>query len=332
MAAKNDMALTREILDSTVSPEPASPGVKSYYRIESGRLASCQMSEAQIIAYNCPGPAEQVEMLELYNIDYHTLQSSLDPDELSRLEFEPDHAAVIFKRPKSYCAEDNFLLKVTSTGVFLYQEQLVVVMPDDAPLFEGKVPFAIRSLQDVMLRLFYQSIYHFDGHLKAINMLSDSIEKRLTQSMENRYLLNMFSLEKSLVYILNSLSSNTTLFEKIKVASAKLGFDAEHLEILDDIMIENQQCFRRAEIYAQVIASLMDARASLVSNNLNHLIKKFTIFMIAIMLPTLVISVFSMNVRLPIPQEEEWWPFWIVSALAIAPALTVLWLWRVKKW
>lgn len=332
MAAKNDMALTREILDSTVSPESASPGVKSYYRIESGRLASCQMSEAQIIAYNCPGPAEQVEMLELYNIDYHTLQSSLDPDELSRLEFEPDHAAVIFKRPKSYCAEDNFLLKVTSTGVFLYQEQLVVVMPDDAPLFEGKVPFAIRSLQDVMLRLFYQSIYHFDGHLKAINMLSDSIEKRLTQSMENRYLLNMFSLEKSLVYILNSLSSNTTLFEKIKVASAKLGFDAEHLEILDDIMIENQQCFRRAEIYAQVIASLMDARASLVSNNLNHLIKKFTIFMIAIMLPTLVISVFSMNVRLPIPQEEEWWPFWIVSALAIAPALTVLWLWRVKKW
>lgn len=332
MAAKNDMALTREILDSTVSPESASPGVKSYYRIESGRLASCQMSEAQIIAYNCPGPAEQVEMLELYNIDYHTLQSSLDPDELSRLEFEPDHAAVIFKRPKSYCAEDNFLLKVTSTGVFLYQDQLVVVMPDDAPLFEGKVPFAIRSLQDVMLRLFYQSIYHFDGHLKAINMLSDSIEKRLTQSMENRYLLNMFSLEKSLVYILNSLSSNTTLFEKIKVASAKLGFDAEHLEILDDIMIENQQCFRRAEIYAQVIASLMDARASLVSNNLNHLIKKFTIFMIAIMLPTLVISVFSMNVRLPIPQEEEWWPFWIVSALAIAPALTVLWLWRVKKW
>jgi magnesium transporter len=202
-------------IDRPVSPAVASagpgpvPSMRSCYRLVDGRPQPCEENEAQIIAYNNPGPADEAELLARFNIDSHTLQSSLDPDEISRLEFEPDHAALIFKRPKSYCADDNFLLKVTSTGVFLYSDMLVVVMPDDSPLFEGRVPFAVHTLQDVILRLLYQAITHFEGHLKAINMLSESIEKRLARSMENKYLLNMFSLEKSLVYILNSLSANT---------------------------------------------------------------------------------------------------------------------------
>jgi len=307
-------------------------GVRSYFLIEGGKVLPCEPELAQIICYNCPGPTEEIEMQDLYNIDYHTLQSSLDPDEISRVEFEPDHCAIIFKRPKSYCADDNFLLKVTSTGVFLYANYAVVVMPDDASLLEGKVPFQTRGLQDLLLRLFYQSIFHFEGHLKAINMLSDSLEKRIVTSLENRYLLNMFALEKSLVYILNSINSNAALFEKLKAASAKLGFDAEQLEILDDIVIENNQCFRRAEIYSQVIASLMDARASIVNNNLNQLIKKFTIWTMAIMLPNLVVGIFSMNVDLPIPMTGHWWPFWFVASMALSSAAFIFWLWRIKRW
>ena len=193
----------------SIAAEPPYPGgQRSFYRIdeEAGRLVPCAQGEGQVIVYNSPTIEDEADLLELHNIDYHTLQSSLDPDELSRLEFEHDHAALIFKRPKSFCADDNFLLKLTSTGVFLYEDYLVVVMPDDAPLFEGRVPFQIHSIQDVILRLLYQSISHFEGHLKAINMLSDSLERRIITSMETRYLLNMFALEKSLVYILNSIS------------------------------------------------------------------------------------------------------------------------------
>jgi magnesium transporter len=296
----------------SVAADPPPPGgQRTFYRIDepTGRLMTCAQGEGQVIVYNSPTIDDEADLLQLHNIDYHTLQSSLDPDELSRLEFEHDHAALIFKRPKSFCADDNFLLKLTSTGVFLYEDYLVVVMPDDAPLFEGRVPFKIYSIQDVILRLLYQSISHFEGHLKAINMLSDSLERRINTSMENRYLLNMFALEKSLVYILNSISSNGALFEKMKIASEKLDFDHDQAGILDDLMIENQQCLRRSEIYAQVVAGLMDARASIVSNSLNILIKKFTIWTIAIMLANLVVGIFSMNVRLPMPMESEMWPF-----------------------
>jgi magnesium transporter len=321
-----------EVPDSAALEPPPLSGSRSCYHLDAGRLVRCEPGEANIFVYSSPTVDDEAEMQELYNIDFHTLQSSLDPDELSRLEFESDHAAIIFKRPKSFCADDNFLLKLTSTGVFIYEDHLVIVMPDEAPVFEGRVPFPVQNIQDVILRLLYQTTLHFEGHLKAINMLSESLERRISTSLDNKYLLNMFALEKSLVYIINSIGSNGSLLERMKSAAEKLGFDREQTGVLEDLIIENQQCYRRSEIYAQVIGGLMDARASIVSHNLNQLIKKFTIWTVAIMLANLVIGFFSMNVSLPLPMEEQWWPFWFITAISLASAGFVFWLWRLKKW
>ncbi len=325
-------------METTVNPaeEPTSHtgGVRTYFRVDedAGTVVRCPASDAHIIVFNSPTIDDEADLMEYYNIDYHTLQSSLDPEELSRLEFEADHAAIIFKRPKSFSADDNFLLKLTSTGIFLYEDRLVVVMPDDAPLFEGRPPFRVFSIQDVILRLLFQSISHFEGHLKAINMLSDSLERRIITSMETRFLLNMFALEKSLVYILNAINSNAALFDKLKSGAEKLGFNHEQIRTLEDIIIENQQCLRRSEIYSQVIAGLMDARASIVSHNLNILIKQFTIWSIAIMIANLVVGIFSMNVKLPVPMENAIWPFFLVNFLAIGSAIGVFWISKIRKW
>ena len=150
-------------------------------------------------------------------------------------------------------------MKLTSTGVFVYENYLVIVMADDSPIFEGRVPFPVESIHDVILRLLYQATMHFEGHLKAINMLADSLERRINTSLENKYLLNMFALEKSLVYILNSISSNGSLLERMKSMAEKLGFNSDQAGILEDLIIENQQCYRRAEIHTQVLGNLMDA-------------------------------------------------------------------------
>ena len=165
-----------------------------------------------------------------------------------------------------------------------------------------------------------------------INMLSDSLERRIITSMETRYLLNMFALEKSLVYILNAINSNGALFDKMKSCAEKLGLDHDQTRTLEDIVIENQQCLRRSEIYSQVIAGLMDARASIVSHNLNTLIKKFTIWTIAIMMANLVVGIFSMNVALPMPTEGQLWPFMVVNALAILVSVGIIWFSRFRKW
>src|SRR4030042_3355515 len=114
------------------------------YQMIDGKIIECQDGQSPILVYVNPSEAEKKFLTDDLKLDEHTLNSSLDPDELSRLEFEPEHLALIFKRPKNYAACDNFLFKVSSLGLFLFKDRLVILLSEDIPLFEGK-PF-VRGL------------------------------------------------------------------------------------------------------------------------------------------------------------------------------------------
>jgi magnesium transporter len=305
--------------------------LKRMYISNEGNLQEDGKAEPFIYVYTVPTEEEKKQLIEQYKIDEHTLNSSLDPDELSRLEFEPEHTAMIFKRPKHYAAEDNFLFRVSSTGVFIFKDRLIIVSGDDVPLFEGRLFTKVQSIQDIVLKLIHRSIFHFLEHLKAINILSGDIEQLISTSMENKYLLNLFTLEKSLVYYVNATNSNGVLIERLKNNASKIGLGPENLEFLDDLTIENNQCREQANIYSQVLASMMDARATIVANNLNIRIKMLTILTIAIMLPTFVVSYFSMNVKLPLAANNPL-SFWIISGLAALSAGVLLFFWWRKRW
>jgi len=281
-------------------------------RIAEGKLVEADASNGQIHVYVAPDEAERKTLVETYKVDEHTLASALDPDELSRLEFEPDHVAIIFKRAKNYSSEDNFLFRVSSTGLFLFKDRLIIVRAEEAPLFEGRQFARVASLQDLILRLIYRAIFHFEEHLKVINMISGQLEQEINTAMSN------------------AISSNAVLVDKLRNNAAKIGLTQEHVEFLEDISIENNQCQQQATIYSNILASLMDARASIVSNNLNVLIKTLNIITIGIMLPTLVVSIFSMNVDLPFPKDHPV-PFWFIVALAAISAFLVGFIWWKKK-
>jgi magnesium transporter len=300
------------------------------YQIKDNRIIECVQENGSIWIFTSPSDEEKKYLVEQLKIDEHTLSSALDQDELSRLEFEPDHTALIYKRPKNYSSEDEYLFKVSSVGLFLFGDKVVVVMSGDAPLFEGKHFNRISDLNDLLLKIIYRSIYHFLEHLKIINMITDSLEDKISSSMENRYLLNLFTLEKSLVYYLNAINSNSMLIEKMKVNAGKIGFSQEAIEFLEDTSIENNQCYRQAEIYSNILAGLMDARVSIVSNNLNTLMKTLNIITIGIMVPTFVVSAFSMNVGIPLSRHPL--AFWIILGLAITSVAGFMLFWHYKKW
>ncbi len=305
--------------------------VKRYQWADNKVVEAGEDQQGQIIVYVNPDDAEKKHLQEDYRIDEHTLQSTLDPDEISRLEFEPDHVAMIFKRPKNYSSKDHFLFKVESVGVFLFQDRLIVVLNDDIPLFAGRLFARVGSLLDIALRLIGRTIFHFTEHLKVITMITDSLEHKINVSMENKYLLNLFTLEKSLVYYLAAINANTMLMGKIKNNAAKLAMTPDNIELLDDIMIENTQCMRQAEIHSTILASMMDARASIISNNINVLMKTLNIVTIGIMVPTAVVSIFSMNVALPIPREGSLWPFWFILLLCLLALAVFFWFWKRKS-
>jgi magnesium transporter len=301
------------------------------YISDNGKLQEDDNVEPLVYVYTAPTDEEKKQLIEQYKIDEHTLNSSLDPDELSRLEFEPEHVAMIFKRPRHYAAEDNFLFKVASTGVFMFKDKLIIVNADEAPIFEGRPFMKVQSIQDTVLKMINRSILHFLEHLRAIDMLSGSLEQLISTSMENKYLLNLFTLEKSLVYYLNATNSNGVLIERLKNNAGKIDLTPEHIEILDDLAIENNQCREQANIYSQVLASLMDARASIIANNLNIRIKMLTTLTIAIMVPTFVVSYFSMNVKIPLEANNPV-SFWIITILAVLSTLVFVLTWWRRRW
>ncbi|MFH1371021.1 MAG: magnesium transporter CorA family protein [Planctomycetota bacterium] len=295
-----------------------------------GKIVESQNGSGTISVYVAPDETERKHLVDQLKIDEHTLNSSLDPYEPSRLEFEPEHVAMIFKRPKRYLAEDKFLFKAASTGAFMFKDRLIIIIAEDVPLFEGRSFAKLQSVQDVFLRIINRSISHFVEHIRGIDAISSELEQQIYSSMENKHLVHLFTLEKSLVYYFNAVNSNGALIEKLKNNAAKIGFTPENVEFLDDIMIENNQCRIQTEIYSQVLASMMDARASIVSNNLNIRIKALTLITIAIMLPTFVVSLFSMNVRIPLAQHHH--AFWVIFVLAAGSAVTMGILWWKRKW
>ena len=299
------------------------------YQIVNKKLQECA-DNAQVFVYANPTPEEQRFLVEKYQLDEHTLASALDPDEQPRLEFEPEHAVMIYKRPKNYSGKDQLEFKVASVGMFLFKDKLIIVLAEDIPLFVGKRFQQVATIKEVFLKLIYNSISHYVEHLRIIHLISEEIEDKITESMDNTYLLNLFSLVKSLVYYAEAITSNGFVFEKARSAAARIGLDERDVELLDDIIIENRQCKTQADIYSNILAQLLDARASIVNNNLNLLIKKLNVITIWMMVPTFVVSAYGMNVALPMSQHPH--AFWMLMGVCLVLVWLVMWWWRHKNW
>lgn len=265
------------------------------YKLENSQLVQTEAETPHIWLLIDPTEDEKKWVVSNFNLDEHNLASAFDPEEPARMEFEPDHIELILKRPKNYSSADQFMFKVSSMGLFLFKDKLIIAISEDLNLFAGKYFKHVTGLREIFLKLIYNSIFHFMEHLKVINMIADEIERKLNASMENKYLLNLFTLEKSLVYYLNAINANTSVIDRLKHASEKVGLSPRSVEFLDDIMIENHQCSRQAEIYSNILAGLMDARASIVNNNLNILMKNLNAVVIAVAVPSFFAGVGGMS-------------------------------------
>ena len=298
------------------------------YSVINGRIAKGAEGFPQIEVYILPDETERNHLINDYGVDEHTLLSSTDPDETPRIEFEDNHTAVILKYPKNYSAEDNFLFKVKSMGIFIFPpERIVIVLDDSVPLFTGRLASNVKAAQDVLLKTLLQTIRHFETHLRVINMCSDEIEHEINKSCGNKNLLNMFTLEKGLVYYVNALNGNRRVIERMKVNAQKFGFTEENSELLDDLAIENRQFLDQAEVYSQVLSGLMDARASIINNNLNVMMKNMNAIVIAISVPTFFTGVFGMSEFTAFLTGSKWfvgYPLFVFAMLLLA--LFIYWL------
>jgi len=302
------------------------------YSVLDGRISRSPGGTIPIDVYVLPNDEERSHLINDLGIDEHTLLSSTDPDETPRLEIDPPYIAIILKYPKNYSADDNFLFRVKSMGLFMFQDRVVIVTDSVVPLFQGKIAANVRSVQDVVLKTLLQTIRHFESHLRVINMCSDEIENELIESKDNKSLLDMFTLEKGLVYYVNALGGNCRVIERMRASAAKFGFTDENIELLDDLGIENRQFLDQAQVYSQVLSGLMDARASIINNNLNVMMKNMNAIVIAVAAPTFFTGVFGMSEFTMMTCNTIPWYFAYPLFILVMIAFGLFAFWLIKKY
>jgi magnesium transporter len=267
------------------------------FQIQNKALIESDADDSPVQVFINPDAEEKDILLRTYDIDEHTLTSALDPDEVSRVEITPEQIFLIYKRPRNFSSQDNFFFNVTSAGLILLKDRLVIISSEDFPLVESgfKHSHSLNSPLDLMLTFLHDTVYHFLGHLKVIKQVARELELKITASIENKHLIQMFNLSESLAYYINAINSNSGVLVKLRNHIEKNGYPPETLEHLDDVNIDNNQCYEQAKTYSTVFAGLMDARGNLVNNNVNVLLRKLTIINVVFLPLNLIASIGGMS-------------------------------------
>jgi magnesium transporter len=266
-----------------------------YYEIVNGiaKVSDNPLSPIKIFIE----PSEnELELIKQMGISEHDINSAFDPEEISRLEiYETGEVFIIWKIPKNYSHNGQLIFNVSSLGIFITKDNIVIISPDKVGFFETKYFRNIHTTYDILFSFVHMTISHYYGHLRGIKLISSEIEEKISSSLDNTYLIYMFNLGESLVYYLDALNSNLGVLIKLKENSIKLGFSKNQIERLKDLIIDQKQCYRQAKILSMVLSELMDARASIVNNNMNVLIKDLTIINVVMLPLNLIASVFGMS-------------------------------------
>jgi magnesium transporter len=300
------------------------------YIIESRQLVQCEREFATIFVYFQATDAEKDDLLQLFDLDRTDLDAVFDPDEVPRIESTQDRTFIIWKRPDNVSIGDAVQFEVSSLGIAIRQDKVALIVPrGDLPL-SGRGFKRIDSIWECVLQVLLMTVHHYLDHLKAIKMISQQLQAKLVSSMENRYLLQMFALGESLVYYHNALESNLTVLSKLRSAPEKQSLTADQINLLDDVIIENQQASKQANIYSTVLSGLMDARGTIINNNMNVLLKNLTVINVVFLPLNLIAGMGGMSEYSMMTKVMEWPIAYGAFTVAMILIGWVTWLWLGK--
>lgn len=281
-----------------------------------------------------PSENEIKKVCESIKIQESFIRDALDYEEKARIDKEEEDETILFvvDVPITERSDENEIYTTMPLGMIVVRDDFFVTVS----LKRNKVidSFEKRKIKNFQTykksRFIFQILYlnasYFLDYLKQINKETEIAEYILKNSMKNKELLKLLSLEKGLVYFTTSLKSNEIVMEKtMRGKIIKLYEDDE--DILEDAITENRQAIEMAKIYSDILNGTMDAYASIISNNLNGVMKFLTSITIVLAVPTMISSFWGMNVRLPFQNSK----LGFIIMISISVMLTLLVTWWLKK-
>jgi len=282
-----------------------------------------------------PTPDEIELIRNEFNVPEDIFNDILDPDERPRVEFDDEFQLVILRVPISNL-NNGLPFQTVPLGIFMTDQQTVTicgsqneVLPTEQPSLYREQYQQVTDVLNFVLKLFLRSANIYLKYLKQINQQTSQIEKELEKSIRNEELNRLLKMEKCLVYFITSIKSNEMVLAKLK-NSKQYALNELNEDLLEDAIIENKQAQEMAQIHSDIQAGMMDAYASVISNNLNVVMKQLASITIILMIPTLIASLYGMNV--PNHLSEKGWAFAFILFLSLLFSAFGIFLFRKKKW
>lgn len=310
-----------------------------YYAKENGRLEELNQPDTSCWI-NISPPYSHAELEDVaiqFDIPLDFLTDSLDIDERSRYEREEDVRLIVVNTPilNDIDTQNEPIYVTVPVGIILTPDQTITITSHENPVLQLFLDNKIKNFNPAdeslfVLHILEQNVFRFLNCLKKLNLKRNLIEKELYDSSKSKELKQLLSIEKSLVYFVNTLSSNELLKMKMK-RSDFLGIRSseEKTDLFEDIIIDNSQALEMANVYTNILNGTMEAYASIISNNLNAVIQRLTLITIILMVPTLVASLYGMNVSLPMKDNPNAFVYIIVFSLVIS--IFLAWWFRRKR-
>jgi len=283
-------------------------------------------------------PLKQLEFSHLsdeLSIPLDFLTDSLDIDERARFEEEDNVKLIVIKTPtenNSFNESDAYYITIPIC-IILTHTQIVTVNSFE----NGAIKKFLNTFQNrhpdkknmMVLKIFEKITQTFMEFLKEINQRRNLMEQKLYASNRNEELLELMKIQKSMVYFVTALRSNELLLLKMARTNF-LGLTEEEKELLDDLAVDMSQALEMANIYTNILSSTLDAFASIISNNMNNVLKRLTSITIILSLPALVTGIYGLTV--PIPYSGSRYAFYIPILLSIGISIIISWYFMKKKW
>lgn len=309
--------------------------LKIYLSNEHGSLEEIsEISRGCWINAISPTEEEINSLSQSLNLPIEFLKDPLDEEERSRIEKDEGNILIIVNIPLASIDEDNNTIYDTiPLGIIFTKGCFITVCLKDNPILQNFTENKLKSFftykkTRFALQILYVMATSYLKYLKQISKQSDTIEKELHESMKNKELFSLLNLEKSLVYFTTSLKSNNYVLQKILRGSYLRMYEDDE-ELLEDVIIENQQAIEMADTYTNILSSMMDSFASVISNNVNNVMKLLTSITIIMSIPTMVASFYGMNVSIPFQSYSH--SFLIALILSFVLSIVTAFIFWKKK-
>ncbi|HBB29977.1 MAG TPA: magnesium transporter [Clostridiales bacterium] len=263
-------------------------------------------------------------IVEKLNVERDFLYAALDEEESARVDTEKEQILILVDTPAVEKTDEHIIYETLPLGIILTENNIITVCLKDSIVLDQFEKNSVRTFStNKKFRFIYQILYRnaqrYLLYLRQIDKMSNQVEKKLHKSMKSKELIQLLDLEKSLVYITTALKANEAVLEKILKLDIIKKFPDDK-DLLDDVIVENKQAIEMANIYSGILSGMMDAFASIISNNLNIVMKVLASITIIMSIPTIFASFYGMNV-INIPFSGSPYGFYIVIGMSALTSL-----------